>query len=65
MVITRVKPLLDAYLNRPLEEYARIVTEISRSGGLTSEEVSFLQTQLLSVDAWTVVRHAGVQPLRL
>lgn len=58
----RVSALIDAYENRTLEEYTNIVTNISKDGGLTPEEVSFLQTQLLSADAWIIVRHAGVRP---
>jgi hypothetical protein len=58
----RVQALLMAYLRYPLKEYIRVVADISRSGGLTSEEVCFLQTQLSSAHAWTVIRHAGVQP---
>ena len=56
---SRIDDLLNAYFNRPVKEYAKAVTEIKGSGGLTSEEVNAINNQLRFIDACTIVRQAG------
>ncbi len=56
---TRIDDLLNAYFNRPVKEYAKAVTEIKGSGGLTPEEVSAINNQLRFINACTIVRQAG------
>ena len=55
----RVSGLVAAYFTQPYVEYGEVVLEIRSNGGLTSEEVQFIKSQLLHVDANTIIRHAG------
>ena len=58
----RVGKLLEAYFNSSLKEYSELVSDISGSGGLTPEEVAYLMSSdVLDIDAWAIVRHAGVR----
>jgi len=56
----RAHELIDAYFHKSREEYSELVSAVSSTGGLTSDEVTVLTGKLLNVDAWTIVRHAGV-----
>lgn len=59
MPSSRIDDLLNAYFNRPVREYAEVVTGIKGNGGLTSEEVKAINNQLWFIDACTIVRQAG------
>jgi len=61
----RIDDLLEAYFNRPLADYSELISAISKGGGLTPEEVTYLTSKVPDVDAWTIVRHAGVFPRAL
>ena len=58
----RVDALVEAYFNQTLQDYSELVSAISMTGGLTPEEVAYLSVKVPDVDAWTIVRHAGVFP---
>jgi hypothetical protein len=55
----RVGDLLAAYFTQPYVEYGEVVLEIRDNGGLTPEEVQIIKTQVLNIDASTIIRHAG------
>jgi hypothetical protein len=55
----RVSSLLAAYFTQPYVEYGEVALEIRNAGGLTSEEVHFMNSRVLNVDAATIIRHAG------
>jgi hypothetical protein len=55
----RLSGLLAAYFNQPYDEYGEVVLEIRSKGGLTSEEVQSIKSQLLHIDANAIIRHAG------
>lgn len=55
----RVSGLLAAYFTKPYVEYGEVVLEIRDNGGLTAEEVQIIETQVLNIDASTIIRHAG------
>jgi hypothetical protein len=55
----RVNGLLAAYFTQPYVEYGEVVLEIRSTGGLTSDEAEFIKSQVLRVDASTILRHAG------
>ena len=56
----RVSGLLAAYFTQPYVEYGDVAVEIRNNGGLTSEEVRFIENQVLHIDAATIIRHTGV-----
>ena len=56
----RVNGLLAAYFTQPYVEYGDVVLEIKDNGGLTPEEVSVIENEVLHVDAATIIRHTGV-----
>lgn len=60
MPLNRIEQLLNAYFNEPMKEYLRLLSEIKDSGGLTSEEVHKIESQVLYVDASTIVRQVRV-----
>jgi tRNA U34 5-carboxymethylaminomethyl modifying GTPase MnmE/TrmE len=55
----RVSSLLAAYFTQPYVEYGEVVLEIRGHGGLTAEEVRVIKNRVLSIDAKTMIRHAG------
>jgi len=55
----RVSELLAAYFNQPYDEYGEAVLEIRESGGLDSDEVRLIQSQVLLIDACTILRQSG------
>ena len=59
MAQDRVGKLLDVYFNRPYEEYGEVILEIKENGGLTAEEVKAIESQVLHVDARTMIRQSG------
>ncbi len=59
MARSRVERLLDTYFNRPLKEYQTMLTSLRTSGGLNSEEIDLLKTQLPGVHADAIIRHAS------
>ncbi len=59
MAQDRVSGLLAAYFNKPYPEYGEAVLQIRQSGGLDSEELRFIQSRVLLVDANAIIRHAG------
>ena len=56
----RISKIVDAYFNRPRSQYAEIVAEVRREGGLTPAEVRILKDRLLFIDSDTIIRQAGL-----
>ena len=59
MLPVRVKRLLEAFFNYPLRQYAEVVDEIRDGGGLTTDEVNAIKSEVVPADAHMLVRHAG------
>ena len=55
----RVDKLLHFYFKRPYVEYREIILEINENGGLTADEVRTIESQVLHVDAKTMIRQSG------
>jgi hypothetical protein len=55
----RVDKLLHIYFKRPYVEYGDVILEIKETGGLTKEEVKAIESQVLQVDAKTMIRQSG------
>ena len=60
----RVQTLLQAYFNQPYEKYGELVLKINESGGLTSDEVKAIESQVLGIDASAMFRHSGTTDAR-
>ena len=55
----RVDKLLHFYFKRPYVEYGEVILEIQENGGLTADEVRTIESQVLYVDAKTMIRQSG------
>ena len=55
----RVDKLLHFYFKRPYIEYGEVILEIKENGGLTADEVRTIESQVLHVDAKTMIRQSG------
>ena len=55
----RVDKLLHFYFKRPYVEYGEVILEIKENGGLTADEVRIIESQVLHVDAKTMIRQSG------
>lgn len=59
MVQDRVDKLLHLYFKRPYVEYGEVILKIKENGGLTAEEVRAIESQVLHIDAKTMIRQSG------
>jgi len=64
MTKDRVTRLVDAYFNRPREEYIFILSSIKREGGLTEDDIKSIESRLPWIHAETIVRQARLVPSR-
>ncbi|HST23033.1 MAG TPA: hypothetical protein VLR90_18050 [Blastocatellia bacterium] len=55
----RVDKLLHFYFKRPYVEYGEVILEIKENGGLTADEVRTIESQVLHIDAKTMIRQSG------
>ena len=60
MTTKRVDRLLDAYFHRPVEEYLDVCLSIKETGGLNSNEIITIKTQVPYVHAQTIIRHVTI-----
>jgi hypothetical protein len=59
MAEDRVNNLLAAYFTQPYVEYGDVALDIRDSGGLTTEEVRAIKSQVSLVDANAMIRQTG------
>lgn len=52
--------VIQAYFEKPKNEYARLIQEIKNQGGLSVFEAIRIQDELLPVHSRTILRHTGV-----
>jgi hypothetical protein len=54
----RIRRLVDVYFNRPQKEYLFALNSIKNQGGLSEEEIKFIESLLPHVHASAIIRQA-------
>jgi len=58
---SKAEELIHAYLELPHDEYARLVEDLKRRGGLSAEEVRTLKDRLPFIHGETIIRQVGLE----
>jgi hypothetical protein len=56
----RIERLLDAYFNRPVDEYIEFISAIKARGGLSQKEIGELKQRAFYIHAETILRHVQI-----
>ncbi|HJQ69911.1 MAG TPA: hypothetical protein VKA70_13115 [Blastocatellia bacterium] len=56
----KVQMLLDAYFNRPVEDYVAVLSSVQSRGGLNQGEIEAIKDNAFYIHSNTIIRHVEI-----